>query len=62
MEILLINLVITATAYVYADNVKKKNKGIDVEPINYIPGGLLFGIFSIIYCWNKQRNFRKYNK
>lgn len=46
--------------YFYADNAKKEYPELDVNPINYIVGGFLFGLFSWLWCWNKKRNYKKY--
>lgn len=51
-----------AFCYWYADKVRTEHPGIDVEPILYVAGGFLFGIFSFLWCWNKKRNYNKYNK
>jgi len=49
-----------AGCWYYAKNVKEEYEEIDIDPILYIAGGFLFGVFSLLWCWNKKRNFLKY--
>lgn len=51
-----------AACYLYADDTLKKCPGIDINPVLYIIGGAIFGVFSFIYCWYKKRQYMKYNK
>lgn len=46
----------------YAKNVKEEYKDIDIDPLLYIVGGFLFGLFSFLWCWNKKRNYLKYRR
>jgi len=50
-----------AFCYYYANDTKNKYPEIDINPVLYIAGGFLFGVFSFIWCWNKKRVFNKYN-
>ena len=59
MEALLISLVWAAIAYFYAKSVKEQHPDIDVNPDNYILGGILFGVFSVLWCAWKHFRFKK---
>ncbi len=52
----------SVVCYFYAKDAKDKCPGIDIEPLNYIVGGALFGVFSFLWAWDKKRDYQKYNK
>lgn len=45
--------------YLYAKNVKEKYPEININPINYLWGGLLFGVLAWIYCWIKKITYNR---
>ena len=55
-------IAIAILGYYYAKDTKEKYPGLDIDPINYAVGGFVFGIFSLLWCWNKKRNYIKYNR
>ena len=46
----------------YADNIKTQYNEIDIDPNLYIAGGFIFGILSLLWCWNKKRCYLKYRR
>lgn len=46
--------------YLYASDAKEKYPELDVNPINYIAGGALFGVFAWIWCWDKKRVVKQF--
>lgn len=59
MEVLIGYVIWAMIAYFYASSVKKRYEDIDITPTNYIIGGFLFGLFSIIWCFWKQHKYFK---
>ena len=48
-------------SYHYAKEVKNQHPNIDIEPTNYIIGGFLFGLLSVLWCgWKHFKYVRKY--
>lgn len=46
--------------YIYAKDTAERCPKADINPINYILGGALFGIFAWLWCWNKKRNYNEF--
>lgn len=60
---LLISVVWALLTYYYAKQVKNRYEDIDIEPTNYLIGGLLFGLISLLWCdWKRFRYSRKLRK
>ena len=45
--------------YLYAKNVKEKYPEININPINYLWGGLLFGVLAWLCCWIKKITYNR---
>ena len=59
MEALIGYIIWAMIAYFYANEVKKRYEDIDITPTNYIIGGFLFGLFSILWCGYKHYKYLK---
>lgn len=55
------SIIWVVVCYLYAKDTKERYPDIDINPMNYIIGGLLFGVFSWLWCWDKKRSYEKYN-
>lgn len=49
----------TVVCYLYAKDTKEQYPDININPLNYLIGGFLFGLLSWIWCWNKKRSYRR---
>lgn len=62
MKELIISIVWGIVTYLLAKELKEKHEGINITPINYLFGGFLFGVISVIWCGCKCYLYTKKHK